>query len=92
MPQSKGLDFEIDSLYEESEPGETNSNIRDEGIPLIQVKGIGKGTAENLNAQGVSTIEDLLGADPDELSSKISGASSKMVSEWQKNAKILLKI
>ncbi|NVM35263.1 MAG: helix-hairpin-helix domain-containing protein [Candidatus Lokiarchaeota archaeon] len=49
---------------------------------MIQVKGIGTGTVENLNANGISTISDLLAADPEELSANINGASPKTVSEW----------
>ncbi len=90
MPQSKGLDFEIESLYEESEPVAENTGRGMDEIPLIKVKGIGKGSMENLHAQGITSINELIEADPDELSSKINGASSKMVNEWQKNAKILL--
>jgi len=33
---------------------------------------------------------DLVNADPDDLSSKLSGASSKTKLEWQKNAKGLV--
>ncbi|MHA2400972.1 MAG: hypothetical protein ACXADU_19055 [Promethearchaeota archaeon] len=38
------------------------------------------------------SVSGLLGADPDELSSKISGISPKKVIAWQKSAKALLKI
>ena len=36
-------------------------------------------------------IVELIDADPEELSSKISGASAKTVSEWQNNVRTLLK-
>ncbi|KKK94315.1 hypothetical protein LCGC14_2684100, partial [marine sediment metagenome] len=52
--------------------------------------GIGKGTAENLKAQGIISISDLLEANPNTLSAKISGASSKTILEWQTNAKALV--
>ena len=55
LPSSPGLDFEIETLYEESDATE-ESKESDEGIPLIQVKGIGKGAAENLRSQGIQTI------------------------------------
>lgn len=90
LPSSPGLDFEIETLYEESDATE-KSEESDEGIPLIQVKGIGKGTAENLRAQGIQTIPDLLAADPEELSASLSGASAKTISDWQSNAKALMK-
>lgn len=87
LPESPGLDFEVEKLYEEDEP---KANATDEGeVPLVQVKGIGKGTAENLRERGISTISELLAADPEELSASITGASVKTVSEWQTNAKAL---
>jgi len=86
LPESKGLDFEIETLYEES--GDSGGNGKE--VPLVKIKGVGKGTVENLNAQGINTISELLEADPDDLSAHISGASRKMVSEWQSNAKALI--
>ncbi len=83
LPDEKGVDFEIETLYEES------GDIAN--ISLMDVKGIGKGTAESLETEGITTVEDLLDADPEDLSSKISGISTKKVSEWQTNAKALLK-
>lgn len=53
------------------------------------MKGIGKGTAEGLAALGVGSIGDLLEADPEDLSAKLSGASATKVIEWQKNARAL---
>lgn len=87
--ESPGLDFDIETLYEEGNSQELNENSGDE-FSLIQVKGIGKGTVENLNAQGIKTISDLLSANPEELSASISGASAKTVNEWQNNAKALM--
>ncbi|MFX1386517.1 MAG: helix-hairpin-helix domain-containing protein, partial [Promethearchaeota archaeon] len=87
--ESPGLDFDIETLYEEGNSQELNETSGDE-FPLIQVKGIGKGTVENLNAQGIKTISDLLSANPEELSASISGASAKTVNEWQNNAKALM--
>ncbi len=86
---SKGLDFKVESLYEESKRDVKTSKVEGE-IPLTTVKGIGKGSAENLNAQGVMSIADLLEVNPDTLSAKISGASSKTILEWQTNAKTLV--
>lgn len=87
--ESPGLDFDIETLYEEGNSQELNETSGDE-FSLIQVKGIGKGTVENLNAQGIKTISDLLSANPEELSASISGASAKTVNEWQNNAKALM--
>ena len=83
IPNEKGLDFEVETLYEES--GNTTS------IVLTSVKGIGKGTAESLETEGINTVEELLEADPENLSSKISGISPNKVSECQSSAIILLK-
>ncbi len=83
IPDEKGLDFEVETLYEESE--DTTA------IALTNVKGIGKGTAESLETEGITTVEELLETDPENLSSKINGISPKKVSEWQNNAKALLK-
>ena len=83
IPDEKGLEFEVETLYEES--GDTAN------IVITNVKGIGKGTAESLETEGITTVDDLLNADPEDLSSKISGISPKKVSEWQTNAKTLVK-
>jgi len=88
LPKSKGLDFEVETLYEES----NNSEDTGKEVPLVSIKGVGKGTVENLNTHGINTISELLEANPDDLSAKISGASSKTVLEWQTNAKTLVKV
>jgi len=77
-------DFNIETLYEES-----NDNENPE-IILTSVKGIGKGTAENLVNQGIKSIKDLLAASPEDLASKISGISAKKILEMQENAKTLI--
>ncbi len=94
LPESPGLDFEVETLYEDDDNSQESDEISDqqssEPFPLIQVKGIGKGTVENLSAQGIKTVSDLLSANPEELSASISGASVKTVNEWQNNAKALM--
>ncbi|MFW9874630.1 MAG: DNA repair and recombination protein RadA [Candidatus Thorarchaeota archaeon] len=87
--ESPGLDFEVEALYEENEIQE-KAMVQGEQISLLQVKGIGKGTFENLKAQGIKTISDLLAAIPEELSASISGASVKTINDWQNNAKALM--
>ncbi|MFX0040164.1 MAG: DNA repair and recombination protein RadA [Promethearchaeota archaeon] len=89
LPESPGLDFEIETLYEDSDNQEENA-VSEERISLLQVKGIGKGTVENLKTHGILTLSDLLEADPEALSASISGASVKTVSEWQNNARALI--
>jgi len=83
ISDEKGLDFEVETLYEESEESPN--------VTLLDVKGIGKGTVESLEAEGITSVEGLLDADSEDLSSKISGISPKKVSEWQSNAKTLMK-
>jgi len=81
--------FEIESLYEETK---NSGDSEDQGglqEDLTIVKGIGKGTAENLIECGIETIEQLINSNPEDLSSKISGVSAKRVLEWQENAKAL---
>ena len=57
---------------------------------LMDVKGIGSGTAKNLVKNGITSVDALLDSDPEQLASKISGISSKMISEWQVNAIVLI--
>jgi transcription termination factor NusA len=83
IPNVPELEFQVETLYEEKE---TSSEIE---TSLVSVKGIGKGTAEGLATLGVNSIEDLLEANPDDLSAKLSGASVAKVIEWQKNAQKL---
>jgi hypothetical protein len=93
VPEPKGLDFEVEALYEEEEiqeVGITEDATNSGEYSLIDVKGIGGGTAKNLIKNGVASVDDLLNSDPETLAIKISGISSKMITEWQANAKALL--
>ena len=92
VPEAQGLDFEVETLYEEENNAE-ESEVSEDGNSkhsLIDVKGIGAGTAKNLIKVGVDSVEGLVGSDPEQIASKISGVSSKMVLEWQTTAKALL--
>ena len=89
LSESHALDFEIETLYEESD-NQVEIGGSEQEISLLKVKGIGKGALENLKAQGIYTISDLLAANPEELSASISGASAKTISDWQTNAKALI--
>jgi len=94
VPEAQGLDFEVEALYEEEIPTEetkTSDNSNDEHS-LIDVKGIGAGTAKNLIKVGVGSVKELVSSDPVNVASKINGVSSKMVLEWQTNAKTLLSV
>jgi len=92
VPEPQGLDFEVETLYEEEIPTEeTKTSDNSNGKhSLIDVKGIGAGIAKNLIKAGVSSVEELVSSDPEQVASKISGFSSKKVLEWQTNAKTLL--
>jgi len=92
VPEAQGLDFEVETLYEE-ESNTEESEVSDNGNgkhSLIDVKGIGAGTAKNLIKVGVGSVNELVSSDPEQVASRISGVSSKMVLEWQTNAKTLL--
>ena len=92
VPEAQGLDFEVETLYEE-EINIEESEVSDNGNgnhSLIDVKGIGAGTAKNLIKAGIGSVEELVSSDPEQVASKISGLSSKMIVEMQKNAKALL--
>jgi len=93
VPQGKSLDFDVDTVYEERDDDESlDEGDQDEDSDnssmkkLTDIKGIGKGTLESLREQGVRSIEDLLDANPKDLSSKMSGVSDSMIEEWQKQA------
>ena len=93
VPEAQGLDFEVETLYEEEAVQEEEftgdvANSRD--YSLVDVKGIGDGMATNLAKNGVTSVDALLSSDPEQLASKISGISSKMINEWQTSAKALL--
>jgi len=97
VPEAKGLDFEVEALYEEEEGAKeaqeddfTEDATNSGEYSLVDVKGIGEGTAKNLIKNGITSIEALLESDPETLATKISGISSKMVNEWQANAKALI--
>jgi len=92
---------ETEDVKEIEKPKENNNNIKDKkadsvdendivNIPLTNVKGIGEGTFEKLKQRGINTISDLLKADPDELSSQVTGITPKKVSDWQKFAQTLI--
>jgi len=93
VTEAKGLDFEVETLYEEEETEEddiTEEATNSGEYSLMDVKGIGSGTAKNLVKNGIVSVNALLDSDPEQLASKISGISSKMINEWQANAKALL--
>ena len=93
VPETIGLDFEVETLYEEGETKEdkvANDNTDSKEYSLIDVKGIGAGMAKNLIKNGVASVDALIESDPEQLASKISGISSKMINDWQTNAIALI--
>ena len=92
IPEAKSLDFEVETLFEEENNTEESQTSEGIGVEhsLVEVKGIGDGTAKNLVKSGITSVADLINSDPETLASKISGVSSKKVVEWQTDAKILL--
>ncbi len=93
MPNVKDLDFEVEEIFEddiEAEEESIKSNEESEELTLLDVKGIGEGTANNLEEQNITTIEALLKANPEVLASRMTGVSVKKVIEWQTNAQKLV--
>ncbi len=93
VPEAKGLDFEVETLYEEEQVvGEVSveESTGSGEYSLIDVKGIGAGMAKNLIKNGVASVDALIESDPEQLASKISGISSKMINDWQANAIALI--
>jgi DNA repair protein RadA len=92
-PSSISSEFEVDQVLEEEEELHENEDQETQDkaeVSLIDVKGIGSGIAKNLELQGITSIQQLINSNPEELAAKISGISSKKVIEWQRNAKTLL--
>ena len=85
--------LEVEALYEEEEVKESEVGGKDAvsgDYSLIDVKGIGAGMAKNLIKNGVASVDALITSDPEQLASKISGISSKMINDWQTNAIALI--
>jgi predicted flap endonuclease-1-like 5' DNA nuclease len=91
MPQESPVEgFEVASMYEEVGEDVSDDEVDDEDDDLTQVKGIGQGTAESLKDAGITSIRGLIGANPDDIASKVSGASPNKVKEWQSSARGLV--
>jgi DNA topoisomerase-1 len=59
---------------------------RQAGTELETVEGIGKKTAEKLQAAGVEDVEGLKAADPDDLAARVDGVGADSVRNWQAKA------
>ena len=91
MPKGDTSGFEVPSLYEDVEEEEVAAEkTLDSEETLTTVKGIGSGMADQLKKAGISSVDELISAQPEELASKVSGASVKKVQEWQGNAKSMI--
>ena len=53
---------------------------------LESVKGIGEKTAEKLEGAGISTVDELRAADPDDVAGSVDGVSASQVRTWKSNA------
>ena len=82
--------FEVASMYEEVNEDESIGEDVCKEDDLTQVKGIGQGTAESLKDAGISSIKGLIDAKPEDIASKVSGASPNKVKEWQSSARGLV--
>jgi len=82
--------FELASMYEEIEEEKSNDGGEDDNEDLTRVKGIGQGTAESLKDAGIMSIKGLIDATPEDIASKVSGASPNKVKEWQASARGLV--
>jgi DNA repair protein RadA len=82
--------FDVASMYEEVDEDVSADNADSEGDDLTQVKGIGQGTAESLKVAGIINIKELISANPEDIASKVSGASPNKVKEWQASAKSIV--
>jgi len=77
----------IEDLYEDDDsiPSTPGSQI-----PVSNISGVGKGTAEKIEVQGIKSVADLLSKDSKELAENITGVSEKMVNKWKTSAKALI--
>ncbi|MFX1288907.1 MAG: helix-hairpin-helix domain-containing protein, partial [Promethearchaeota archaeon] len=92
VQEAQGLAFEVETLFEnEDDTEETQISEKYNGEhSLVEVRGIGDGTAKNLAKNGITTVEDLINSDPETIASNLIGVSSKKVLDWQADAKLLL--
>jgi DNA repair protein RadA len=92
VPKSSQIEgFEVASIYEQLDEEVSIEEEGSEGNDLTQVKGIGQGTAETLKDAGITSIQRLIDANPEDVASKVSGASPNKVKEWQTSARGLVK-
>lgn len=94
MPEDSPVEgFEVASMYEDVNEDVSIDEINEnesKDDDLTQVKGIGKGTAESLRDAGFTSIKSLIDAKPEDIASKVSGASPNKVKEWQASAQGLV--
>jgi len=90
IPSKVPSKFDIEEVFEEIDQTSSKES-QDSEISITEVKGIGKGTAKSLESEGILSIKNLIDCNPEEISTRISGISPKMINEWQDHAKKLLK-
>ncbi|WP_281195560.1 DNA topoisomerase [Halorubrum sp. F4] len=59
---------------------------REEGSELQTVEGIGEKTAEKLEGAGITGVDELKSADPDEVAGDVDGVGPDTVRDWQAKA------
>jgi DNA repair protein RadA len=93
IPSIISPEFEVEEVFEEMEESQqydVQESSDDSEISLVDVKGIGSGTAKNLESHGITSVRKLIECDPEDVSAKISGITVKKVIEWQEYAKGLI--
>lgn len=74
------------ALPREPEPPTFRVGPAGEGDDLTEIKGIGDVFAARLNSAGITTFEDLAGADPETLASQIDTQATR-IQEWVEQAR-----
>ncbi|MFQ3294713.1 MAG: DNA topoisomerase-1 [Natrialbaceae archaeon] len=59
----------------------------DSDTDLESLNGVGSKTAEKLADAGVGSLDDLAGADPEDVAEKVDGVSADRIRKWQDQAK-----
>jgi predicted flap endonuclease-1-like 5' DNA nuclease len=60
------------------------------GTPLTDLQGLGPATAAKLNELGVSSIEDLIKENPEEIGTLVKGLTAERISKWIEEGKELI--
>jgi predicted flap endonuclease-1-like 5' DNA nuclease len=77
---------------ESAKPKKEKEEIKqaETGTPLTELQGLGPATAKKLNELGVSSVEDLLKENPEELGTLVKGCTEDRFKKWIEEGKELL--